>query len=139
MPVTIVLRIVSPHWYCRCRYCNRDDGYATPRRRHDVCFPTRLLPPFHSIPSYVVSPPPTSSVPYRSFFTTHIALFYLHTTMLKLVVVFSYAYVLSLYLCDYFSRKLFVKFEFPHLKARYVLIFHRKEFRRKGTECFLNF
>lgn len=41
--------------------------------------------------------------------------------------------MLSLCLCDYFSRKLLATFEFPYLKARYVLFFHRKEFRRKNN------
>lgn len=50
---------------------------------------------------------------------------------LKLVG-FSYVYVLSLCICDYFSCKLFSEFEFPYLKARYFLFFHRKEFRRKS-------
>lgn len=58
--------------------------------------------------------------------------------LIKLVR-FTYAYLLSLYICDYFSSKVLEKFEFPYLKARYVLIFHRKEFRRKAMELLLNF
>lgn len=47
--------------------------------------------------------------------------------------------MLSLCICDYFSRKLLAKFEFPYLKARYVLFFHRKEFRRKSSRVAIGF
>lgn len=80
-------------------------------------------------------PPPLvlSRVPHdRSFFSGDVPDITLCRTLLLKLVRFSYDYVLSLCLCDYFSRKLHAKFEFPHLKARYVLFFHRKEFRRKN-------
>lgn len=92
------------------------------------------------------APPPLAPPPTRSFFTGDVTLsaltpthrIYRNAILLKLVR-FSYAYVLSLYLCDYFSRKFLSKFEFPYLKARYVLIFHRKEFRRKSNGVVVEF
>lgn len=94
-----------------------------------------------SSPSRV--PPPLVSPRNRSFFTGDITLaLYVciyHSTIFLKLVRFSYAYVLSLYLCDYFSRKLLAKFEFPYLKARYVLFFHRKEFRRKSNGVVVGF
>lgn len=78
----------------------------------------------------------------RSFFTGDITLVpekCIYRTIFLKLVRFSYAYVLSLCLCDYFSRKLLAKFEFPYLKARYVLFFHRKEFRRKSNVAVVEF
>lgn len=58
----------------------------------------------------------------------------------KILVRFSYEYVLSLCLFNYISRKLFSMFEFPYLKARYILIIsHRKEFRRKDVGRLIEF
>ena len=94
-----------------------------------------------SSPSRV--PSPLVSPRNRSFFTGDITLvLYVciyHSTIFLKLVRFSYAYVLSLYICDYFSRKLLAKFEFPYLKARYVLFFHRKEFRRKSNGVVVEF
>lgn len=95
-------------------------------------------------PALGVRVPPLVSLVNRSFLTGHsITLvsytppvsvrssrIYRSAVFLKLGR-FSYAYVLSLYI--YFSRKLLAKFELLHLKARCVLFFHRKEFRRKSV------
>lgn len=95
-----------------------------------------------SPPTFTCESPVVSSHDW-GFFTGHVSLtpdlcIYDSTILLKLVR-FSYAYMLSLYICDYFSRKLLAKFEFPYLKARYVLFFHRKEFRRKGNKIVVEF
>lgn len=89
-----------------------------------------------------VRPPPLAPPHDRSFFTGNITLVpdkCIYRTIFLKLVRFSYAYVLSLCLCDYFSRKLLAKFEFPYLKARYVLFFHRKEFRRKSNGAVVEF
>lgn len=111
-----------------------DDGHkrASVADRHPLSLftPTRVRPPL--APFYN-----------RSFFTGDITLVpdicIYHSTIFLKLVRFSYAYVLSLCVCDYFSRKLLAKFEFPYLKARYVLFFHRKEFRRKSNPATIGF
>lgn len=110
-----------------------DDGYDAPSTTK---YPKSLLCPGR-IRASLASPPD------RSFFTGDITLVpdkcIYHSSILLKLVRFSYAYVLSLCLCDYFSRKLLAKFEFPYLKARYVLFFHRKEFRRKSNGVVVEF
>lgn len=110
-----------------------DVGYNAPSTTK---YPKSLLCPGR-IRASLASPPD------RSFFTGDITLVpdncIYHSSIFLKLVRFSYAYVLSLCLCDYFSRKLLAKFEFPYLKARYVLFFHRKEFRRKSNGVMVEF
>lgn len=99
-------------------------------------------PLWPSSPGYGCVRPP-SSPRHRSFFTGDTELVLvpdvcIYRSAVKLVR-FSYAYMLSLCLCDYFSRKLLAEFEFPYLKSRYVLFFHRKEFRRKNNSVSIGF
>lgn len=118
---------MQPATTAREPYAVADDGCG---ERITARYPLSLLSPSRVRP-------PLVSPRNRSFFTGVITLvLYVciyHSTILLKLVRFSYAYMLSLYLYDYFSRKLLAKFEFPYLKARYVLFFHRKEFRRKSN------
>lgn len=98
--------------------------------------PSTSLPPNRAQFPVVVSPL------HRSFFTGDTLVIYLciyRSMILFNLVQLSYSYALSLCVCDYFSLKIFAKFEFPYLEARHVLFFHRKEFRRKGNGVVVEF
>ncbi|XP_046974529.1 uncharacterized protein LOC124540842, partial [Vanessa cardui] len=84
-------------------------------------------------PPCPLSSVPSAYSPHRSFFSGDIDIpdSCIYQNKILKFIRFSYYYMLSLCICAYFRRKLLTKSEFPY--SRYVLFFHRKEFRRKGA------